>query len=86
MFPNGTFPGGGGWVGGWEEVIIKLISTEAEAEAEAEALLVLAELGNIYIWVTLQKHSNLEAEIHFKLLNHPSWLMVPHFPLSKFCL
>ena len=35
--------GGWGWVGGgWEELIIKLIS----AEAEAEALLVLAELGN----------------------------------------
>ena len=33
----GTFPGG------WEEVIIKLIS----AEAEAEAWLGLAELGNI---------------------------------------
>ena len=31
----------GGWLGGWEEAIIRLIS------AEAEALLGLAELGNI---------------------------------------
>ena len=34
--------GGWSWVGGWEEVIIKIIS----AEAKAEALLGLAELGN----------------------------------------
>ena len=45
-------------MGGWEEMIIRLISTEAEAEA----WLSLAKLGNISVNVLIQKYKTLEFQ------------------------